>query len=118
MPATTEKQKGTAMDYLAAPRDSGIVKSLMALLGFSTPKGGRLPAGCKLDALIALSEVLKMDDGDEFRSLVATRVQELQSKRRVSRARLAATPESVIAAVKSGQISLDELKAAIDAFTA
>ena len=29
MPASTETQKGTAMDYLAAPRDSGIVKSIM-----------------------------------------------------------------------------------------
>ena len=44
-PATTETQKGTAMDYLAAPRDSGIVKNLMAMLGFVAATGGRLPAG-------------------------------------------------------------------------
>ena len=47
MPASTESQKGTAMDYLSAPRDSGLVKSIMALLGYEAPKGGRLPAGVK-----------------------------------------------------------------------
>ena len=54
MPATSKTQKGTAMDYLSAPRDSGIVKSLMASIGYEAPKGGRLPAGVKLDTLIAL----------------------------------------------------------------
>ena len=114
MPATVKTQKGTAMDYLAAPRDSGVVKGLMALLGYEAPKGGRLPAGVKYDTLMALSEVLASEDSDEFRSIVATRVQELQSARRVSRAKMSATPESVIAAVKAGQISLDELKSALD----
>ena len=54
MPATSTSQKGTAMDYLSAPRDSGIVKSLMASIGYEAPKGGRLPAGVKLDTLKAL----------------------------------------------------------------
>tara|TARA_R100001244_G_C5144228_1_gene128469 strand:+ start:435 stop:809 length:375 start_codon:yes stop_codon:yes gene_type:complete len=117
MPATVKTQKGTAMDYLAAPRDSGVVKSLMATLGYEAPKGGRLPAGVKLDTLIALSEVFATDDSDEFRSIVATRVDELQSARRVSRAKMSATPESVIAAVKAGQISLEELKSALDAMS-
>ena len=67
MPATAKTQKGTAMDYLAAPRDSGVVKGLMALLGYEAPKGGRLPAGVKYDTLMALSEVLASEDSDEFR---------------------------------------------------
>ena len=115
MPATTEKQKGTAMDYLAAPRESGIVKSLMASVGYEAPKGGRLPAGVKLDTLTALNEAFTVEDFSDFVSSIQSRVAELQSARRVSRAKLSATPESVIAAVKSGRISLDELKAQLDA---
>ena len=117
MPATSEKQKGTAMDYLAAPRDSGIVKSLMASLGYAAPKGGRLPAGVKLDALIALDEAMTVEDFSDFVSSITTRVADLQAARKTSRAKLSATPESVIAAVKAGRISLDELKAALDAMT-
>ena len=113
-PASTETQKGTAMDYLAAPRDSGIVKNLMAMLGFMAATGGRLPAGCKLDTLIALNGTLSTNE--ELRSMVATRVMELQSKRRVATTRVAATPESIINAVKNGTISLDELKAKLSEF--
>ena len=108
-PATKETQKGTAMDYLAAPRDSGIVKNLMAMLGFMAASGGRLPAGCKYDTLIAINDTLSIND--EMRSMIATRVQELQSKRRVSTTRVAATPESIVNAVKNGTISLEDLKA-------
>tara|TARA_R100000808_G_C2117719_1_gene129854 strand:- start:450 stop:905 length:456 start_codon:yes stop_codon:yes gene_type:complete len=115
MPSTTLTQKSTAMDYLSAPRDSGIVKNLMALIGYVAPKNGRLPAGCKLDTLIALSDVLASDE--ETSSKVATRVHELQSERRKAVARVKATPESIIEAVKSGQISLSELKAKIDALS-
>ncbi len=47
MPSTTDSQKGTAMDYLSAPRDSGLVKNLMSLLGYTSPVGCPLPAGVK-----------------------------------------------------------------------
>ena len=117
MPATTEKQKGTAMDYLAAPRESGIVKSLMASVGYEAPKGGRLPAGVKLDTLTALNEAFTVEDFSDFVSSIQSRVAELQSARRTSRAKLSATPESVIAAVKAGRISLDELKAQLEAMS-
>ena len=115
MPSTSDTQKGTAMDYLSAPRDSGIVKNLMCSLGYEAPKGGRLPAGVKLDTLTALNEAFTVDDFSDFVSSIQSRVAELQSARRVSRAKLSATPESVIAAVKSGRISLEELKAQLDA---
>ena len=113
MPASTETQKGTAMDYLAAPRDSGIVKSIMAFIGFEAPKGGRLPAGVKYDTLIALNEILASKDTGDFSSMLATRVVELQGARRTTTSKVAATPESIIAAVKSGKINLAELKSAL-----
>ena len=104
-PASTETQKGTAMDYLSAPRDSGIVKSLMTLIGYTAPKGGRLPAGVKLDTLIALSELLAVEDNSEFVSMLVTRVNELQANRRTATVKVSATPESIIDAVKSGKIN-------------
>ncbi len=115
MPATSKSQKGTAMDYLSAPRDSGIVKEIMSLIGFTATKGGRLPAGCKYDTLIALRDALGSDDNDEFQSQLASRVVELQSARRKSSAKVKATPESIVQAVKMGKISLDDLKAQLDA---
>jgi len=114
MPASTKSQKGTAMDYLSAPRDSGIVKNLMSELGYSAPEGGRLPAGVKVDTLVALTECFNSEIADEFKSMLCTRIGELQASRRTVKPRLTATPESVINAVKLGQISLEELKSAID----
>jgi len=113
MPATTSTQKGTAMDYLAAPRDSGIVKDIMRSLGYEAPKGGRLPAGVKFDTLIAISEALTVKDFADMVSAIQSRVSELQSARRVATAKVRATPESVVAAVKSGKISLADLQKAL-----
>jgi len=113
MPASTDTQKGTAMDYLSAPRDSGIVKSLMSLIGYTTSKGQRLPAGVKIDTLVALNELLSVKDNEEFTSMLATRVVELQASRRTSTLKVKATPESIIDAVKSGKINLAELTEAL-----
>tara|TARA_R100000808_G_scaffold23132_1_gene50952 strand:+ start:806 stop:1156 length:351 start_codon:yes stop_codon:yes gene_type:complete len=114
MPSTTKGQKGTAMDYLSAPRSEGIVKELMMLLGYEAPKGGRLPAGVKYDTLKALVDCLGMGLNEEFRSMLATRVVELQSARRKGTGKVSATPESIVNAIKSGKISLEELKAHLD----
>jgi len=113
MPASTDTQKGTAMDYLSAPRDSGIVKSLMSLIGFSVADGKRLPAGVKIDTLVALNELLAVKDNEEFSSMLATRVNELQASRRTATLKVKATPESIIDAVKSGKINLAELTEAL-----
>ena len=113
MPASTKTQKGTAMDYLAAPRDSGIVKSLMASVGYEAPKGGRLPAGVKLDTLKALDEAFTVEDFADFVSAIQTRVGELQASRRTASVKVSATPESIVNAVKSGKISLSDLKEAL-----
>ena len=113
MHASTDTQKGTAMDYLSAPRDSGIVKSLMSLIGYTTSKGERLPAGVKIDTLMALNELLAVKDNEEFTSMLATRVVELQASRRTATLKVKATPESIIDAVKSGKINLAELTEAL-----
>ena len=113
MPSTTDSQKGTAMDYLSAPRDSGLVKNLMSLLGYTAPTGGRLPAGVKYDTIVALNDVFASKDNDEIRSMVATRIIELQSARRKATHKVSATPERIISAVKSGKINLAELKNAL-----
>ena len=113
MPATKPTQKGTAMDYLSAPRESGIVKSIMTQLGFTAPKGGRLPAGVKLDTLVALDEALGVSDFADCVSALSSRIATLQASRRVSTAKISATPEAIIASVQAGKISLADLKAKI-----
>ncbi len=114
MPATKSEQKGTAMDYLSAPRSDGIVKSLMSLIGFEAVKGGRLPAGVTLDTLKAMLEVLACDDAKDVLAMITQRVVDYQSLRRVATPKVSATPESIVQAVKSGKISLDELKAQLE----
>ena len=114
MVATKENQKSTAMDYLSAPRSEGLVVALLSLLGFTAPDGGRLPAGVKYDTLIALRDVFSIDESFEVRTMVGERIAELQAGRRNgSSARISASPKSIMDAVKSGKLSLDELKEAI-----
>ena len=60
MVATKATQKSTAMDYLASPRSEGLVVGIMTLLGYTAPKGGRLPGGVKYDTLV--------NDGEQNRS--------------------------------------------------
>ena len=115
MPSSKPDQKGTAMDYLSAPRSDGLVKKLMSLLGYEAPKGKRLPAGVKYDTIKALVDVLDAKDNDEFRSMLATRIIELQGARRRGTGKVTATPESIVNAIKSGKISLEELKASLEA---
>tara|TARA_R110000851_G_C12827276_1_gene540266 strand:- start:215 stop:589 length:375 start_codon:yes stop_codon:yes gene_type:complete len=113
MPETTKNQKSTAMDYLSAPRDTGLIKNLMSLLGFMAPIGGRLPAGVKYDTVVALNDVFAVEANEEFVSMLTTRIMELQSARRKSTLKVSATPESIISAVRSGKINLEELKLAL-----
>ena len=101
MVATKATQKSTAMDYLASPRSEGLVVGIMTLLGYTAPKGGRLPAGVKYDTLVALRALLETDD----------RSQSMMASSGVPKVN--ANPESIIEAVKAGKISLEELKAQI-----
>ena len=114
MVATTENQKSTAMDYLSAPRSEGLVVSLLSLLGFTAPENGRLPAGVKYDTIVALHDVFSISESYEVRTMVSERIAELQAGRKSeAKARISASPDSIMNAVKSGKLSLDELKQAI-----
>ena len=114
MGATESDQKSTAMDYLSAPRSEGLVVSLLSLLGFEAPKGGRLPAGVKYDAIVAMRDVFSIEESYDTVAMIGSRIAELQAGRKSgSSARISASPKSIMEAVKSGKLSLDELKQAI-----
>jgi hypothetical protein len=114
MVATKMNQKSTAMDYLSAPRSEGLVVSLLSILGWEAPKGGRLPAGVKYDALIAMRDVFSISESFDTVAMIGSRMAELQAGRKSgSSARISASPKSIMDAVKSGKLSLDELKEAI-----
>ena len=114
MVATKTDQKSTAMDYLSAPRSEGLVVSLLSPLGFEAPKGGRLPAGVKYDAIVAMRDVFSIEESYDTVAMIGSRIAELQAGRKSgSSARISASPKSIMEAVKSGKLSLDELKQAI-----
>ena len=114
MVATKTDQKSTAMDYLSAPRSEGLVVALLSILGWEAPKGGRLPAGVKYDSLIAMRDVFSISESFDVVSMIGSRIAELQADRKTgTSARISASPKSIMEAVKSGKLSLDELKAAI-----
>ena len=114
MVATKTDQKTTGMDYLSAPPSEGLVVSLLSLLGFEAPKGGRLPAGVKYDSLIAMRDVFSIEESYDTVAMIGSRIAELQANRKSgASARISASPKSIMDAVKSGKLSLDELKEAI-----
>ena len=114
MVATKTDQKSTAMDYLSAPRSEGLVVALLSILGWEAPKGGRLPAGVKYDSLIAMRDVFSISESFDVVSMIGSRIAELQADRKTgTSARISASPKSIMEAVKSGKLILDELKAAI-----
>jgi hypothetical protein len=114
MVATKTDQKSTAMDYFAAPRSEGLVVAILNLLGFTAGEGGRLPAGVKYDTLVGLNNLLGSEFGSEFKDILGGEIASLQSNRRSSAPRITASPKSIMDAVKSGKLSLDELKKAIE----
>ena len=114
MVATKKDQKSTAMDYLSAPRSEGLVISLLSILGWEAPKGGRLPAGVKYDSLVAMRDVFSISESFDTVAMIGSRIAELQANRKTgASARISASPKSIMEAVKSGKLSLDELKEAI-----
>ena len=114
MVATKSDQKSTAMDYLSAPRSEGLVVALLSILGWEAPKGGRLTAGVKYDSLVAMRDVFSISESFDVVSMIGSRIAELQADRKTgASARISASPKSIMDAVKSGKLSLDELKQAI-----
>ena len=105
MVATTENQKSTAMDYLSAPRSEGLVVSLLSLLGWEAPTGGRLPAGVKYDTLVAMRDVFSIEESYDLRAMIGSRIAELQANRKTgASARISAAPKSIMEAVKRGKL--------------
>ena len=83
-------------------------------MGFQAPKGGRLPAGVKYDSLVAMRDVFSIEESFDTVAMIGSRMAELQASRRSgSSARISASPKSIMEAVKSGKLNLDELKEAI-----
>ena len=115
MVATKENQKSTAMDYFAAPRHEGLVVGVLEKIGYTAGDGGRLPVGVKYDFIKALDNVMSTKEGEHIIDLVGGEVATLQDFRKTSAPRITASPVSIMSAVKSGKLSLDELKAAIAA---
>ena len=113
MPKTSKTQKSTAMDYLSAPRSEGLVVALLSLLGFTAGDGGRLPQGLKYDTLVSMRDVFSSEVGKETAVLIGGRMAELQAERKTASPRISASPESLMNAVKSGKLTLDQLKEAI-----
>jgi hypothetical protein len=113
MPKTSKNQKSTAMDYLSAPRSEGLVVSLLSLLGFTAGDGGRLPQGLKYDTLVSMRDVFASEVGKATAELIGGRMAELQAERKTASHRISASPESLMNAVKSGKLTLDQLKEAI-----
>ena len=73
-----------------------------------------MPAGIKYDTLVALNSVLDSKEfGPELTSVMGGEIATLQESRRSSAPRITASPKSIMDAVKSGKLSLDDLKKAI-----
>ena len=91
-----------------------MVVALLSILGWEAPKGGRLPAGVKYDSLVAMRDVFSISESFDVVSMIGSRIAELQADRKTgASARISASPKSIMDAVKSGKLSLDELKQAI-----
>ena len=91
-----------------------MVVALLSILGWEAPKGGRLPAGVKYDSLVAMRDVFSISESFDVVSMIGSRIAELQADRKTgASARISASPKSIMDAVKSGKLGLDELKQAI-----
>jgi len=75
----------------------------MASIGYEAPKGGRLPAGVKLDTLKALDEAFTVEDFADFVSAIQTRVAELQASRRTASVRFRLRPNQSLMQLNLGK---------------
>ena len=99
------------MDYLWAPKDEKLVSGLLDLMGIKTVgKSNRYPTGVKYDALVAICDVV--GSNEKTASMIASQVNHLQSKRKLSGKR-APSVDSVVQALQSGKMSEADLKKAM-----
>ncbi len=110
------EHKSTAMDSFSAPRAEGLIPLVLNNFGFAQSDKGRFSAGLKYDFVRALANVSSVKGlSDELISLVGSETARLQAERRTAskRVTLPQSPEGVLALIKSGKMSLDDVKSAI-----
>ena len=114
----TGPHQSTAMDSFAAPREEGLVVSLLNRFGFAQSEGGRFSAGLKYDFIKGLDNYCSTDLATEFIQGVGSEVARLQDSRRSNtrRVTMPTTPEGAIKKLKAEGMSLDELEAIIKTF--
>ena len=114
----TGTHKSTAMDSFAAPREEGLVVSILNRFGFAQSEGGRFSAGLKYDFIKGLDNYCSTDLATEFIQGVGSEVARLQDSRRSNtrRVTMPTTPEGAIKKLKAEGMSLDELEAIIKTF--
>ena len=95
--------KSTAMDSFSAPREEGLVVSILNKFGFAQSEGGRFAAGLKYDFIKGLDNYCSTDLATEFIQGVGSEVARLQDGRRSNtrRVTMPTTPEGAIKKLKA-----------------
>ena len=111
----TGTHKSTAMDSFAAPREEGLIVSILNNFGFAQSEGGRFAAGLKYDFVKAIDNVTSTDLANDLIQMIGSETARLQAERRTStkRVTMPTTPEGAIKKLKENGMSLDELQAII-----
>ena len=104
--------KSTAMDSFAAPREEGLIVSILNNFGFAQSEGGRFAAGLKYDFVKAIDNVTSTTLAKDIVDMIGSETARLQAERRTStkRVTMPTTPEGAIRKLKANGMSLDELE--------
>ena len=107
--------KSTAMDSFAAPREEGLIVSILNNFGFAQSEGGRFAAGLKYDFVKAIDNVTRTAEAKNIIEMIGSETARLQDARRsnTKRVTMPTTPEGAIKKLKENGMSLDELEAII-----
>ena len=111
----TGTHKSTAMDSFAAPREEGLIVSVLNNFGFAQSEGGRFAAGLKYDFVKAIDNVTSTREAATIIDMIGSETARLQDARRTQskRVTLPKTPEGVAKLVLEEDMTLDDLKTAI-----
>ena len=114
----TGTHKSTAMDSFAAPREEGLIVSILNNFGFAQSEGGRFAAGLKYDFVKAIDNVTRTAEAKNIIEMIGSETARLQDARRsnTKRVTMPTTPEGAIKKLKENGMSLDELEAIIKSF--
>ena len=114
----TGTHKSTAMDSFAAPREEGLIVNILNNFGFGQSEGGRFAAGLKYDFVKAIDNVTSTKEAKNIIDMIGSETARLQAERRTtsSRVTVPSTPEGVLALLKNGKLSADDVERAIAMF--